>query len=406
AVYADAAFEGTRHSYLFDLRAIRLWDRVLVTCRVYGDADLLHDQLVLSELAGDAGSFRWDSLTGHMVWSPGLYRLLGREQREGPMSISQLGDLVDPADLARLALEIDDTLAKGRTLKAEVTGAGPVAGRRFGLSVEPRLEQEALAGVAGTVRDLAAEERAKPGRGSAGSARRRPDTRLGELAARDGRLEADGFHVSGLVAGPENPVLDCWFDTVELPDGRVLIVVGEAHGPDSALTGQRLRHAAIAYALAGLTPGALLTALNALSTRLDPGRTAAVTVAVVDGKGGTVGWAAAGQGALIRCPSGGAGQVVPGALGLPIGSADGLGYTDNEAAMSVGDRLVLYTSGLLDGGVVSPAEALRALLSCEHPDPQGILGELRERAVTGAEAALSLVAGTITGLSGRRARTR
>ncbi|GIG69989.1 ANTAR domain-containing protein [Phytomonospora endophytica] len=409
-LYADAAFEGTRHSYLFDLRAIRLWDRVLVTCRVRGDAELMHEQLVLSEIAGDAGSFRWDSLTGHTVWSPGLFRLLGRVEKDGPLPAGQVGELIDPDDLARLLVEIDDTLVKGRTLTAEVRGVGRIAGRRFALTVTPRLEEEALAGVAGTVRDMAGvaggEERGRPGRAGAGSGRRRLDSRINELAARDGRLEAGGFSVGGLLAGPEAPVLDCWFDLLELPDGRVFLAVGETHGPDSALTGQRLRHAAVAYGLAGLTPGALLTALNALSARLEPGRTAAVTVAIVDGKNGTVAWAAAGQGALIRCPRGGTGQVVPGALGLPVGSAEGLDYTGNEAAVSVGDRLVLYTESLLTSGGVSPAEALGALLSCEHPEPEGILADLRERAVTGAEVALSLVAGTITGLSRRRARTR
>jgi len=412
-LYADAGFEGTRESYVFDLRAVRLWDRILVTCRIRGGAELLYDQLVLSEIAGDAGSFRWDPVTGHTLWSPGLYRLLGRDPRDGPPPAGQVGELVEPADLARLLAAIDETLAKGVALSAEVRGAGQAAGRRFTLEVTPTTEDASLVAVTGTVRDVTAAdalaERLRQAHVAVSAGRRGPDARLDGLAAGRASLDAPGFSVAGLAAGPEEPVLDCWFDAVELPDGRALVVVGEVHGEDPAPAAQRLRHAAVAYGLAGLTPGALLTALNAMSARLEPGRTAAITVAVVDGKGGTVAWAAAGQGALIRCPRTGPGQVVPGALGLPVGSAEGLDYGDNEGALAPGDRLVLYTSGLLTGGV-NPADALGALLSCEHAEPEAILADLRERAGTGLDTALCLVAGTVGGLGrrakGGRARTR
>ncbi|MEV0646699.1 SpoIIE family protein phosphatase [Phytomonospora sp. NPDC050363] len=402
-VYVDAAIEGTRGTYSVDLHATRLWDRVLVTGKVHQDSDLLYDQLLLSEEATGTGSFRWDLNTGQTLWSPGMYRLVGRDPGQGPLPTAEVGELIDPADLQALVAEIDETLVKGLPLSVQVRGAGPVKGRHFLLEVVAIQEDGALVCVTGTCLDItdssALAARLKKSQGDVAAGQVQLDSRdslLDVLSAPAARLDLPGFAIRGLITGPATPVLNCWYDNVELPDGRVLLIVGEVHGADAAAACQRLRHAAVAYGLAGLTPGALLTALNTLSARLESGRTAAITVVVVDAAAKTAAWAAAGQGALIRCSAGAAGQVIPGALGLPVGSADGLVYNDNEAALRTGDRLVLFTDGVINGDGVNPAVALGALLSCEHSEPAEILDDLRERSGAGRGRELCLVAGVVT----------
>ncbi|WP_285661840.1 ANTAR domain-containing protein [Actinorhabdospora filicis] len=330
-LYVDPVAEGTRAAYRFDVRAVRLWDRVLATVAVHDEATVLCAEFVRAE--GRRGSFYWDLATGYSVWSPGMFRLAGRRADDGPMDPTAMAELVDPADLAGLLTRLGQ-----EEIVAEVRGAGPLAGARLELNAVLGYEKGDLASVSGTIRDVTRRQnltaQLKQARVAVAAERRR----LSELlSASPDRLTVPGLVAEGVSA---DRALACWYDMAELHDGSLLLVVGEADPVGSA---QRLRHAAVAYGMAGLAPSAVLTALNALARRLEPDATTSVTVAIAQPERLT--WAAAGQGAPIRravTPT-----VHPGALGLPVGTVDGLEYTDNELILNPGERFHLCTAGAL-----------------------------------------------------------
>ncbi|WP_412543947.1 SpoIIE family protein phosphatase [Longispora sp. K20-0274] len=351
--------EGLRGSYRVDLHAARLWDRVLVTWRVHTEADLLHEQLLFAEEVADAGSFRWDLRTGEIRWSPGLYRLAGRRPADGPPTPDELEPLLDPDDLAGVPKAVDGTLREGRTLRVELRGAGPLAGRRLRVTAEPKTEPDGtLWAVLGTVQDVTPPAR-DPRADMAAAARRH--RLLDELLAPPpARYAGPGLEVSALAGG-----LGSWYDIVPATDGGTLLLVGEVAGDGAVAAAQRLRHAAAAYAVAGLAPAGLLAGLNAFLRQREPGRTATVVAARVEPGGRSVRWAVAGQVVPLLYPAADPPRVPAGPLGLPLGVTDGVGYDESEAALAPGDRLLLYPEGLLAGGL---AGGLATLLAAGDPD--------------------------------------
>lgn len=330
-LYVDPTAEGTRGAYRFDVRAVRLWDRVLATVTVHDDATVLCAEFMRAE--GRRGSFYWDLATGYTVWSPGMYRLADRRIADGPMDPMAMAELVDPGDLAGLLTRLgqDDIVA-------EVRGAGPLAGVRLELNAVLGHEKGDLVSVSGTIRDVTRRQTLAAQLKQAQVAVAAERRRLSELlTASPEQMSVPGLVAEGVSA---DQALICWYDMAELPDGRLLLIVGETH-PVGAT--QRLRHAAMAYGLAGLSPAAVLTAVNALARRLEPEASASVTVAIADPE--LLVWAAAGQGAPIRravVPT-----VHPGALGLPVGTVDTVEYVDNELRLNPGDRFHLCTAGAL-----------------------------------------------------------
>ncbi|MEV6520744.1 SpoIIE family protein phosphatase [Longispora sp. NPDC051575] len=368
-VWVTPEREGVRGSYLVDLHAARLWDRVLVTWRAHSESDLLHEQLLFSEEVVDAGSFWWNLRTGETRWSPGLYRLAGRRPADGPLALDDVDRFVDPDDLAGVPKAVDDTLRGGRTLRTEVRGAGPLAGRRLRLTAEPKTDPDGtLWGVLGTVQDITDTRPTgtrDPQSGMAAAARRH--RLLDELLAPPPvRHDGAGLSVAGRPGG-----LGTWYDVVPAPDGGTVLLVGEVAGDGAVAAAQRLRHAAAAYAVAGLAPGGLLAGLNAYLRQREPGRMATMVAARVAAGGRSVRWAVAGQVIPLLYPAADAPRVLAGPLGLPLGVAEGVGYDESEGVLDPGDRLLLYPEGLVAGGL---AGGLATLLSAREPDLEALAG--------------------------------
>ncbi|MFD1073068.1 SpoIIE family protein phosphatase [Longispora fulva] len=365
-VWVSPEREGLRGSYLVDLHVARLWDRLLVTWRVHAEADLLHEQLLFSEEVLDAGSFRWNLRTGETRWSPGLYRLAGRRPGDGPFPVEQADRLVDPEDLAGLPKAVDDTLRAGRALRVDLRGAGHLAGRRLRVTAEPRTDPDGtLWAVLGTVQDVTPTGTRDP-RAELAAASRRHRLLDELLAPPSARHDATGLAVSARAGG-----LGSWHDIVPAPDGGTLFLDGEVAGDGAVAAAQQLRHAAAAYAVAGLAPGGLLAGLNAFLRQREPGRTATVVAARVAPGGRTVRWAVAGQVIPLLYPAADAPRVLAGPLGLPLGVTDGVGYDESESPLQPGDRLLLYPEGLLAGGL---AGGLATLLAARDPDLEALAG--------------------------------
>ncbi len=384
-VHIDAAADGTEHSLVAQVNAARVGDLVLAAWQTRTDADLLHDQLLQGERIGRLGSFWWNLRSGEARWSPELYRLLGRTVGQGALALSDGEQYVHPDDWYAVQEAIRGALLAGRAFTVEHRLAD-APGRRLRMSGEPEFDADgAVWAIRGTVQDVT-EERAVESQ-----LRRAQEA----LAAQRQRLQAEsqaaetlqqallptdpeltttpGIAARGLcrLAESTGRVAGDWYDVFALPGSWTYLVVGDVTGSGLAATvaSARLRNAVRAYAVLGMPPGELLTALNRMVCELAGGQLATLVVARYSADEQQLEWAAAGQAAPLRYGPDGRVAVLTGPLGLPVGAAPDIGYDAATVALRAGDRILLYTDGLVVRRDRSLASGLEVLLhAAQHTD--------------------------------------
>lgn len=162
-----------------------------------------------------------------------------------------------------------------------------------------------------------------------------------------------------------------WFEAIELPDGRVLLVVGDVVGHDmhaAAAMGQ-IRSALLTVAADGTTPEEVVERLDGLVKRFGLADVATCVVATLgppDADGGRelVYCRAGHPPPLLRTPEG-AVRPLDESLTTPIGVVTPRPVTAARLRLRAGSVLVLYTDGLVEsrarGQREGVAELARAL---------------------------------------------
>ncbi|GAA4217925.1 SpoIIE family protein phosphatase [Actinocatenispora rupis] len=383
-VTVDAAADGTEHSLVAQVNAARVGESVLVVWRTRTDADLLYDQLLQAERIGRIGSFWWNLRTGEARWSPELYRLFGRTEAEGALPLSDGEAYVHDDDWYAVQEAIRGALLAGRAFTVEHRLAD-APGRRLRVSGEPEFDADgAVWAIRGTVQDVtserAVESQLRRAQEALAAQRQRlaAESRAAETM-RDALLPTDpeltttpGVAVAGLCRSPESTgrVAGDWYDVFATGTGTYL-VVGDVTGSGLAATvaAARLRNAVRAYAVLGMAPGELLTALNRMVGELAGGQLATLVVARYSPDGHVLQWAAAGQAAPVRYAPDGRPAVLTGPLGLPVGAAPDIAYEETTVDLGAGDRVLLYTDGLVVRRDRTLASGLDVLLhAAEHID--------------------------------------
>jgi serine phosphatase RsbU (regulator of sigma subunit) len=214
----------------------------------------------------------------------------------------------------------------------------------------------------------------------------------------DRPVRRDRFEIRGLF----RPVAECGGDLWvwrELADNRVLVIIADAtgHGAAPALLAAVAKGAIDAHwqmALKNLDPGALLRALNTAIHRTGRKRYMMTAfAAVIDTSTGEVRYANAGQNFpyLIRI-DGEKARVEPLiARGNSLGATADAQFETKAHAMRDGDKLLLYTDGVIDAGTPQREpwgeKRFRALLAANaseraHRLPDVIMSEV-ERYIGG-----------------------
>lgn len=141
-----------------------------------------------------------------------------------------------------------------------------------------------------------------------------------------------------------------WYDALEQPDGRLLLVVGDVAGRGiaAASTMGQLRSALRAYALDGHSPASLLTRLNAFQLGLRDRGMTTVGLVAVDVRTGEVHYAKAGHPPALIVDAGGGAVWLRDAAGAPLGALDDPVFTEGSAWLGPGATLVLYSDGLVE----------------------------------------------------------
>ncbi|WEP00876.1 SpoIIE family protein phosphatase (plasmid) [Streptomyces sp. FXJ1.172] len=138
-----------------------------------------------------------------------------------------------------------------------------------------------------------------------------------------------------------------WYDVITMPDGRVLLAVGdvEGHTMESALVMGQLRTAVAAYATEGHAPAAVLERTDRLLARLGTGLLATCCVMAVDTETGLAEVALAGHPApLARLPDGTV-RPLRAPANVPLGLHVRTPYRSQEHTLTPGSVLALCSAG-------------------------------------------------------------
>jgi len=170
------------------------------------------------------------------------------------------------------------------------------------------------------------------------------------LPLHEGPFELPGLRavVRYLPASSDSRVGGDWYITAEMPDGQVLLAIGDVagHGLPAAAGMARLRGALAGLAITGAPPERLVGWLNDLVHHVAPEHTASVVAGYFDPATRALTWAQAGHPppVLVR-----GSWTRP--LGQPSGILLGAGREQYEAAsvtLAEGDLLLLYSDGLIE----------------------------------------------------------
>ncbi|MCX5408824.1 SpoIIE family protein phosphatase [Streptomyces sp. NBC_00335] len=156
-----------------------------------------------------------------------------------------------------------------------------------------------------------------------------------------------------------------WYDVISLPDGRVVLVVGDVmgHGVSAAAAMGRLRITTKALARHDSEPAELLTELDACA------REAGIELAtclhiVYDPKTGRARIASAGHPPPLVLRPDGTVETIDEVLGVPLG-VGGFPFRTTEIELPANATLALYTDGLIEArgrDIEAGLEALRSEL--------------------------------------------
>jgi serine phosphatase RsbU (regulator of sigma subunit) len=329
-------------------------------------------RLERTEQLGRLGWAEYDVATGLSQWSPGMYRLFERDPALGPISRADQTAAVMPDDrgLRETAWQtLDSGAASDVTIRFRA-GAG-VKYLRV-LSEVARDAEGAPLKIYAVVQDVTARETSRSAiERLSDQLRTREMTALAEhrLAAQLQNLiqpvPDEPFPLAGLLAVvnyvPAESTIRVggdWYHAQTLPDGQVLLAVGDVagHGLDAASGMAHLRFALVAWLSIGIRePGALLGHLNRLCGQLGISGTA--VLAVYDPERRVLSWARAGHPAPLLARAGVAAELER-PRGLLLGADDNADYPVATPRLEPDDLVLFYTDGLVERRARGPADLL------------------------------------------------
>jgi GAF domain-containing protein/PAS domain-containing protein len=174
-----------------------------------------------------------------------------------------------------------------------------------------------------------------------------------------------------------------WFDAIQLPGGRVALIVGDVmgHGLQAAAVMGQFRTAVITMAALDLPPAQLLRHLDNLAHRLGTEHLATCVYAVYDPIRRTLTLANAGHIPPVLAGSDGRGELLPIPGGAPIG-VGGVPFETVEVPAPDGSWLVLCTDGLVEvrgQGIDAGLAALCATVIEPQQTPEDVCEQILAR---------------------------
>ncbi|OEV07787.1 hypothetical protein AN220_33455, partial [Streptomyces nanshensis] len=404
------ALEGRGPATADDLDYVDLVDGGLQRGRLRGTVVLLPDEgLLLTnwEPVGDVrlshriqersrlGWAEWDLVSGRMRWSHGLRRLLGlptapaaaAEPEHGldgeARSVTSVDDVtaellelrrrIVPQDVPAFAADMSALLHGGEVVDREVTLR--VAGRERRIRWIGHAEPEG-AGVPDsllfTARNVTGQEEllsralteTERLRREAAVDRRVSETFRQALTPPLGVLTAPWLSVGAVYVPSDSGVGGDWYKCRELPDGRVLLAVGDAsgHGVGAASRAVQQRSALAGLAYTDQDAAALTTALGEVVYYSGLDTTATCVVGHLHPRARVLRWASAGHPTPVLVRDG-VPRLLEAEHGLMLGVTAHAAYPLTTTRLRSGDLLLWYTDGVIERRGMDLDEGIAALMA-------------------------------------------
>jgi hypothetical protein len=334
--------------------------------------ELLAARLSHAQRLGNMGWAEWDLRTGEATWSDQVYVIFGRDPCDGPVGLPELAAHVEPGDLRTL----------DQVLRAAARGGGPAQTefrirrggelRNLRMVLEPLLVPEAdrARSLHAVIQDITGRRRAErimsESRRQLLEARKKAaEERHVMLALREailpepaGCLDLPAGHANAgrtriavryVPAEKTASLGGDWFEAAPLPDGRVLLAIGDVsgHGLPAIAHMAQLRHALVGLTMTGEPAGVLLAWLNELAIHRLEGTTATAVIGHLDAGGRVFTWARAGHLAPILVREGAA-RPLDQPRGVLLGAACDQPYELARTELRGGDLLLMFTDGLIE----------------------------------------------------------
>jgi len=358
----------------------RYGDAVVLSWRPEGEAARLAALLEHVQRLGRIGGFQEDAVSGEILWNRHLFSLFGLPPTASPVPVERLNNHAHP----------DDSVAIGRFLRTLLHHRHSAstafrlqradgAVRHIRVVAEPVTDPAGhLLAVRGAYQDCSSQHWTEV----ALAATRDQLADSEEHAAERNRLALQlqraimpsshapvaiaGLHVAVRYRPAEEGHLvgGDWYDAVVLPHKKVLLAVGDVagHGIEAATGMVVLRNALRGLAATGAGPAQLLGWLNTVAHHLTEHVTATVVCGVYDPQTRVLAWARAGHPPPVLIHEGTAAALpLPG--GILLGAVAEAQYEENLLGLVPGDRLLMYTDGLIERRDRSVDKALEQLLA-------------------------------------------
>ncbi len=374
----ETIVNGRKRRIVMSRRASRVGGAVLATWERLDEALSRDRHLARLEALGGYGWAEWDLNTGDARWSPGMYRLLGKEQGRDPLPFDSLIDLIDPVDRSRMERFSAEALSGRDTVVDVRVKAGDEA--RWLRLFSEALERKAIHLLVQDVSDRYAREqhlRSMQSRAAAGRLRLASQQ---DLTARLVQLlypkETVSLSTSEAVvlgrhvlSDSEQPLRADFCDAIELPDGGLFMMAGDMFGVGmpAAATAARIVRPVSALGIAGLPLQRILEVLNTDLRRDEDPSLASLLLAKFDPLTGDLSYASAGHLPAIWLRSDlSMPKLLAEATGPALGLVEKPEYQQASVELMVGDAVALYTDGVIDQRAVNPLMSLAAMFASAY----------------------------------------
>ncbi|MEU4659999.1 SpoIIE family protein phosphatase [Streptomyces sp. NPDC023723] len=387
---------GTAELATYSVRVAPLGGGLVLTWLRHGSSDRQEQRLADLQRLGNLGWVNWNLVTHEAGWSTQVFAIFGRDHGQSPVRLTELPELALPEDRPALVRAVRALMAEGRPCDVPFRTRTPVGVRHLRIVAEAAADADGTPiEVHGFVQDLTARrrvelalvesERAMVTQHDVLRAERALVAQLQHalLPLPKGRLRLAGLRVevSYLPAQSGVHVGGDWFSAIELPDGDALLVVGDVagHGVDAVATMAQLRFTAKGMVITGSSLTGALTRLNTLLLHSrDTHGTATLVLARYERARHRLVWAQAGHLPPLLVRDGTA-RYLDRPRGMLLGATSSPAFEEAECVLRPGDRLVLYTDGLverppenIDRGLERLAKAAAASVT-DTPDSLGPL---------------------------------
>ncbi|MER6997920.1 SpoIIE family protein phosphatase [Streptomyces sp. NPDC000410] len=358
-----------------------------------------HPGMSLGRVLGrleNLATFEDDLITGTSRWSEQAFRIFGLDPGSEPVPLRRLARRLHRDEAGKLNDLLTELTERHQGAHTVVRAIREEDGglRHVRISAEPLLTGGVPSGITGVFQDVSAQhhtETALTATFDRLTAAQRQAALGHQLAIQLQQASVPEVPVlrrlSGLqVAARYRPAAEeyrvggDWYDVLPLPNGRVLVAVGDiaGHGIDAATGMVALRNALRGLAFTGHSPARLMAWLNAVTLDTHGHPTATAVCALFDPADRTLRWASAGHLPLLLLRDGRA-RLLDAPGNILLGAVPGAEYEETLTPLAPGDTLMFYTDGLVERRHTGLDESLTNLRRAAERLGRGGLDERADR---------------------------